>query len=164
MSTYNVLVLCTGNSARSIMAEALLNHRGGGLIRAYSAGSQPTGRVNPLAIEQIAALDYPTTGLRSKSWDEFARPDAPVMDFVLTVCDNAANEACPYWPGSPFTAHWGFPDPAAVTGSADLKRAVFAATFQAIERRVSALMALPLATMAPDAIAAALRAIGDSPA
>ena len=134
--TFNVLILCTGNSARSIMAEALLNTMGRGLFRAYSAGSHPGGVVNPLAIEQIAATGYPLENLRSKSWDEFADPGAPTMDFVITVCDDAAGETCPVWPGHPLTAHWGFEDPAAATGTIDERRRVFAKVYRQIMNRV----------------------------
>src|SRR5258708_16075876 len=116
---YNVLFLCTGNSARSLMAEAILNHRGKGIFTAYSAGSHPSGQPRPEALKQIESAGIATKGLRSKSWDEFAAPGAPLMDFVFTVCDNAANEVCPYWPGQPMTAHWGIPDPPAVQGTPD---------------------------------------------
>lgn len=142
--TYNILVLCTGNSARSIMAEALINTMGGGRFRAYSAGSYPTGKVNPFAIEQVAAVGYPLDKLRSKSWDEFARPGAPPMDFVITVCDKAAGEVCPVWPGQPISAHWGFEDPAAVEGSDEVKRRAFAKIFRHIMNRVRIFASLPL--------------------
>ncbi len=160
---YNVLVLCTGNSARSIMAEALFNLLGAGRFRAYSAGSHPTGRVNPFAVEQVRALGYPVDNLRSKSWSEFAQPGAPVMDFVITVCDNAAGEVCPVWPGHPITAHWGFPDPAAVQGSDDDKRAAFARTLHQIRNRVQLLLALPLETLDRLALESRVRAIGKDP-
>ncbi len=141
---FNVLVLCTGNSARSIMAEALFNTMGGGRFMAYSAGSHPAGQVNPFAIEQVIATGYPKEHLRSKSWDEFAMPGAPVMDFVITVCDKAAGEVCPVWPGQPVSAHWGFEDPAAVTGTDEEKRAAFRKVFHQIRNRVSVFSSLPL--------------------
>ena len=157
---YNILVLCTGNSARSIMGEALFNTMGAGRFQAFSAGSHPSGMVNPLAIEQVRALGYPVEGLRSKSWDEFAQPDAPVMDFVVTVCDNAAGEICPLWPGHPVTAHWGFPDPAAVVGTEEEKRAAFAQTLRQIRTRVQLFLSLPLETLDRMAIENRMRAIG----
>jgi arsenate reductase len=141
---YNILVLCTGNSARSIMAEALINTMGGGRFHAYSAGSFPTGKVNPFAIEQVAALGYPINDLRSKNWDEFAQPGAPQMDFIITVCDRAAGETCPVWPGQPISAHWGFEDPAAVEGDDEAKRRAFARIFRQIMTRVRIFMSLPL--------------------
>ena len=133
---YNVLFLCTGNSARSILAEVLLNHWGKGRFRAFSAGSFPKGAVHPMALEQLAAAGLPTAGLRSKSWSEFAGPGAPVMDFVFTVCDQAASEVCPVWPGQPMTAHWGVPDPAAVEGSEAGRRQAFRMGFRALEARI----------------------------
>jgi len=142
--TYKVLFLCTGNSARSIMAEAILNAEGSGKFRAYSAGSHPTGTVNPHTLEVIHAAGYPTEGLRSKDWTEFSGPDAPALDFIFTVCDNAAGEVCPVWPGQPMTAHWGFPDPAAVNGSEADKRAAFVAIFRQIRTRLLALTELPI--------------------
>ncbi len=157
---YNILVLCTGNSARSILGEALFNTLGAGRFKAYSAGSHPTGRVNPFAIEQIRALGVPVEGLRSKSWDEFAQPDSPQMDFIVTVCDNAAGEVCPLWPGQPVTAHWGFPDPAAVDGTDDQKRAAFAQTLRQIRNRVQLFLSLPLETLDRMAIESRMRAIG----
>jgi len=160
---YNVLVLCTGNSARSILAEALFNTLGAGRFKAYSAGSHPTGRVNPFAVEQVKALGYPVDGLRSKSWDEFARADSPRMDFIVTVCDNAAGEVCPLWPGQPVTAHWGFPDPAAVTGSDEEKRAAFALTLRQIRNRVQLFLRLPLATLDRMAIESRMKEIGREP-
>jgi arsenate reductase len=141
---FNVLFLCTGNSARSIVAESLLNSIGQPKFRAYSAGSQPAGRVNPFALEYLEANRLPTDGLRSKSWDEFARPDAPVMDFVITVCDQAAGEQCPYWPGQPMTAHWGMPDPAAVKGTEEQKRHAFSDTASMLRRRIELFASLPL--------------------
>jgi arsenate reductase (thioredoxin) len=144
---YNVLFLCTGNSARSILAEAILNFKGRPNFTAYSAGSHPSGTVRPEAIHQLQIARIPTAGLRSKSWDEFAQPGAPKLDFVLTVCDNAAKEICPVWPGQPMTAHWGVPDPAAVRGSeADLERA-FREAFFILDRRISLFLALPLKTL-----------------
>jgi protein-tyrosine-phosphatase len=140
----NVLFLCTGNSARSIMAEAILNREGRGKFRAFSAGSQPTGKVNPLAINLLRKLNYDVSALRSKSWDEFATPDAPPLDFVFTVCDDAANEACPIWPGQPMSAHWGLPDPAKATGN-DAERALaFDDCFRMLNQRISIFVSLPL--------------------
>jgi arsenate reductase (thioredoxin) len=132
----NVLFLCTGNSARSIMAEALLNHLAGDRFKGFSAGSFPKGQVHPLALETLAANHLPTGGYRSKSWDEFAAPGAPTMDFIFTVCDQAAAEVCPMWPGHPTTAHWGIPDPAAVTGSDEVRRRAFREAFLALQRRI----------------------------
>ena len=160
---YNVLVLCTGNSARSIMGEALFNTMGGGRFQAYSAGSHPSGKVNPFAIEQVSALGYPVEGLRSKSWDEFAQSGAPEMDFVVTVCDKAAGEMCPLWPGQPVTAHWGFPDPVAVEGTDEEKRAAFAQTLRQIRTRVQLFLSLPLETLDRMAIESRMRAIGKQP-
>jgi len=161
--SYNILVLCTGNSARSIMGEALFNTMGAGRFHAYSAGSHPSGVVNPFAIEQVRALGYPVDALRSKSWDEFAQPGAPEMDFVVTVCDNAAGEVCPIWPGHPVTAHWGFPDPAALAGSDEEKRAAFANTLRQIRTRVQLFLSLPLETLDLMAIESRMRAIGKQP-
>ena len=141
---YNVLFLCTGNSARSILAEVLLNHWGKGRFHAYSAGSHPGGQVNPFALELLDKNRLPTEGLRSKSWDEFAVPGAPELDFVFTVCDNAAGEVCPVWPGQPMTAHWGVPDPAAVEGSDDEKRRAFFVAFNQLQNRISMFTSLPL--------------------
>jgi arsenate reductase len=161
--TYNILVLCTGNSARSIMGEALFNVLGAGRFHAFSAGSHPTGRVNPFAIEQVQELGYPVENLRSKSWDEFAAPGAPKLDFVITVCDKAAGEVCPLWPGRPVTAHWGFPDPAAVQGSDEEKRAAFAQTLRQMRRRVELFLNLPLETLDDLAIEKSVRSIGQQP-
>src|SRR5207245_5132222 len=144
----SVLFLCTGNSARSILAEAYLNQAAGGRFRAYSAGSQPAGRVNPFALELLRKGGLPTSGARSKSWDEFARPDAPKIDFVFTVCDSAAAEVCPVWPGHPVTAHWGVPDPAAVEGTGEQKRRAFKAAFTALARRIDLFLALPMEQVA----------------
>ena len=143
----NVLFVCTGNSARSIIAEGLLNHLGGKRFRAYSAGSHPKGEVHPLAIEALKHFRLPNDGFRSKSWEEFARPDAPQLDFVFTVCDNAAGEMCPVWPGQPMTAHWGIPDPAAVRGSEAEKRAAFADAYGRMYNRISIFLSLPLASL-----------------
>jgi protein-tyrosine-phosphatase len=142
--TYNVLFLCTGNSARSIMAEALLDHWGKGGFRAYSAGSFPKGAVHPLALDLLEKAHLDTSGLRSKGWDEFAKPGAPEMDFVFTVCDQAAAEVCPVWPGDPVTAHWGVPDPAAVEGTDDEKNRAFRIAFQALETRIKLFTSLRL--------------------
>jgi len=144
---YNILFLCTGNSARSILAESILTKDGGGRFRAFSAGSQPKGAVNPFALKVLRAYDYPSEGFRSKSWEEFATPEAPVMDFVFTVCDNAAGEACPVWPGQPMTAHWGIEDPAAVEGADIQKEAAFVAAFRYLKTRISVFTALPLASI-----------------
>ena len=144
---YNVLFLCTGNSARSIMAEAILNRKGKPNFTAYSAGSHPTGSVHPEALKQIKTASLPTEGLRSKDWAEFAAPGAPKMNFVFTVCDNAAKEVCPVWPGQPMTAHWGVPDPAAVTGEAEQIERAFRDAFVILDRRISLFLALPLASL-----------------
>lgn len=158
--SYNVLFLCTGNSARSIMAEAILKRKGKGRFAAYSAGSHPSGRVRPEALRQIEQAGLTTEGLRSKSWDEFAGADAPRMDFVFTVCDNAANEQCPYWPGQPMTAHWGIADPAAVTGSEEEIARAFRDAFTVLERRIGLLLALPLRTLDEMAIRREIDSIG----
>ena len=144
---YNVLFLCTGNSARSIMAEVLLNAMGRGRFKAFSAGSHPAGQANPLALELIQRNRLSTEGLRSKNWDEFAVPGAPELDFVFTVCDNAAGEVCPVWPGQPMTAHWGVEDPAAVTGSDDDKRRAFFRAYTQLSNRLSIFLSLPLETL-----------------
>lgn len=157
---YNVLFLCTGNSARSIMAEALVTTMGKGRFRGFSAGSRPGGSVNPIVIEQVKHTGYPVENLRSKSWDEFAAPDAPQMDFIITVCDKAAGETCPVWPGHPITAHWGFEDPVAATGTDDEKRAVFTRVFREIMSRVNSFVNLPLHMLEKNAIKHELGAIG----
>ena len=145
---YQVLFICTGNSARSIMAEGLMNQLGAGRFNAWSAGSHPNGTVNPFALQTLARWHVPTIGLRSKPWDEFALPDAPALDFVFTVCDNAAGEICPVWPGQPMTAHWGVPDPAAVEGTDDQKAKAFLATAITLRRRIELLLSLPLGSLA----------------
>ena len=144
---YNVLFLCTGNSARSIMAEALMNSKGKPHFVAYSAGSHPSGSVRPEALRQLDAAHLPSSGFRSKSWDEFAKPGAPKLDFVFTVCDNAANEVCPIWPGQPMTAHWGVPDPATVRGTQEQVEKAFRDAFFLLDRRISLFLSLPLATL-----------------
>jgi len=144
---FNVLFLCTGNSARSIMAEAILNKLGAGKFRAYSAGSQPKGRVNPRTIQLLQSLGHDISGFRSKSWGEFAKPGAPALDFVFTVCDNAAGEACPVWPGQPMTAHWGVPDPAEVTGSPAEIGLAFKDTYRMLNQRIGIFTALPLRSL-----------------
>jgi arsenate reductase (thioredoxin) len=157
---YNVLFLCTGNSARSILAEAILNHKAQGSFTAYSAGSHPSGAVRPEALRQLARAGIPTAGLHSKSWDEFSAANAPSMDFIFTVCDNAANEVCPYWPGHPMTAHWGIPDPAAVKGSPEEIARAFRDAFAILDRRISLFLALPLSTLDQMAIQQKIEAIG----
>src|SRR5277367_3592959 len=144
---YNVLFLCTGNSARSIFGEAIVNHQGGPHFRGFSAGSHPTGVVNPNALAYLEEAGLSSAGLRSKSWDEFARPGAPQMDFVFTVCDSAANEVCPVWPGHPLTAHWGVPDPAAVKGPPDVIERAFRDAFSVLDRRINLFLSLPLSTL-----------------
>ena len=163
MAPYNVLFLCTGNSARSVLAEVLLNVRGQGRFRAYSAGSQPKGEVHPLTLETLRRAHLPTEGLRSKSWNEFSGPDAPEMDFVFTVCGNAANEPCPFWPGHPATAHWGVEDPAGVEGSPEEKLRAFQQALLTLDTRVKLLVALPLASLDRMALREKLREIGESP-
>jgi arsenate reductase len=144
---YNVLFLCTGNSARSILAEGILNHKGRGVFTAYSAGSHPSGRVRPEALKQLELAGISTERARSKSWDEFAGPDAPTMSFVFTVCDNAANEVCPYWPGQPMTAHWGVADPAAVKGTPEEIERAFRDAFSILARRIGLFLSLPISTL-----------------
>jgi arsenate reductase len=159
---FNVLFLCTGNSARSIMAEAILNHKSKGVFTAYSAGSHPSGTPRSEALAQLQSAGISIEGLRSKSWDEFAGPNAPHLDFVFTVCDNAANEQCPYWPGQPMTAHWGIADPAAVQGTPEEIARAFRDAFVIMDRRISLFLALPLATLDALAIQRDLNAIGRS--
>jgi arsenate reductase (thioredoxin) len=161
MSThYNVLFLCTGNSARSILAEGILNHKGKGRFTAYSAGSHPSGKVRPEALQQLDLAGIATTGARSKSWDEFAGPGAPTMNFVFTVCDNAAHEACPYWPGQPMTAHWGVPDPAAVKGTPEEIERAFRDVYTILDRRIGLFLSLPLPTLEHLAIQKEIDRIG----
>lgn len=157
---YNVLFLCTGNSARSILAESILTKEGAGRFRAFSAGSQPKGAVNPFALKVLRSFDYPAEGFRSKSWDEFARPDAPVMDFVFTVCDTAAGEACPVWPGQPMTAHWGIEDPAVVEGVDIQKETAFVTAFRYLRNRISVFVALPAEGLDKATLGTRLREIG----
>lgn len=158
---YNVLFLCTGNSARSILAEALLRRRGAGRFNAFSAGSQPKGEVNPFALRTLDDMGLPTEGYRSKSWDEFAGPGAPQLDFVFTVCDNAAGEVCPVWPGQPMTAHWGIEDPAAVEGADIDKLRAFATAFRYLRNRIDQFCAIPLHRLDKLALTAKLHEIGE---
>src|SRR5687767_1125174 len=160
MTTYNVLFLCTGNSARSIMAEVLLNHWGSGRFKGFSGGSFPKGAVHPLALDVLEKAKLPIGGLRSKSWDEFAAPDAPKMHFVFTVCDNAAGEICPVWPGQPMTAHWGIEDPAAVEGTEIEKERAFAQAAKYLRNRISTFISLPIGSLDEVALHNRLRAIG----
>ncbi len=157
---YNVLFLCTGNSARSVMAEAILNKVGRGKFRAFSAGSQPKGRINPHTIELLKGFGYDTAAFRSKSWDEFARLGAPAFDFIFTVCDDAAGEACPVWPGKPMTAHWGIPDPAAVTGTPAEVTKAFREAYRMLARRIESFAALPFEKLDGMSMQAKLREIG----
>ena len=157
---YHVLFICTGNSARSILAEALMNDLGRGQFAAYSAGSHPRGEVHPMALQTLARHGIASAGLRSKGWEEFARPGAPDLDFVFTVCDQAAGEACPVWPGQPMTAHWGLPDPAAVQGSEEQQRMAFTDAFVALRRRIELMLALPLASLDRMALQKQVRDIG----
>ena len=158
--TYNILFICTGNSARSILAEGLLNAMGRGQFKAFSAGSQPKGEVHPLALQELENLRIPTDGFRSKSWEEFAAPGAPEMDFVFTVCDRAAGEVCPVWPGQPMTAHWGMPDPAAVEGSEVVRQNAFRDAAVTMKRRLDLMLALPLASLDSLAIQRQVKDIG----
>ena len=157
---YNVMFLCTGNSARSVLAESILRKDGDGKFQSFSAGSYPKGSINPFAIRVLDGNDYPTEGLRSKSWDEFSGTDSPVMNFIFTVCDNAAGEVCPVWPGHPMTAHWGIEDPAAVEGSDIEKQAAFVQAFRYMRNRIGAFLSLPLASIDKMALGTKLREIG----
>jgi arsenate reductase len=159
---YNALFLCTGNSARSILAESLLNHWGRGRFRAFSAGSYPKGQVHPLAVDLLKRMNLPTENLRSKSWDEFAARGAPPIDFILTVCDNAAGEVCPIWPGKPMTAHWGVADPAAVQGADIEKAAAFRKAFKQLETRIKLFTSLPIGSLDSMILKAKLQEIGNS--
>lgn len=158
---YNVLFLCTGNSARSILAESILRKDGEGRFRAFSAGSDPRGQVNPFALKVLESVGYPTDGMRSKNWLEFAAPDAPVMDFVFTVCDNAAGETCPVWPGQPMTAHWGIEDPAAVEGTDLEKHTAFITAFRYLKNRLGSFLSLPLGSIDKLSLGTKLRDIGN---
>ena len=157
---FNVLFLCTGNSARSIIAEAILNREGRGMFRAFSAGSQPKGKVHPYTLDLLRKLNFDTESFRSKNWNEFAGPDAPKLDFVFTVCDNAAGEACPFWPGQPMTAHWGVPDPAAATGSEAEVRLAFADAFRMLNNRISVFVSLPISSLGKLTLQRQLDSIG----
>lgn len=161
--TFNVLFLCTHNSARSVIAECVLNELGKGRFKGYSAGSQPSGRVNPHAIQMLSQLGYDISNVRSKSWNDFAQPDAPKMDFVFTVCDDAANETCPYWPGQPMSAHWGLPDPSRTEGSEAQIRAAFADTHRMLYQRIGIFVNLPLTALDAMSLKAKLDAIGEMP-
>ena len=158
---YNALFLCTGNSARSILAECILNRVGGGRFKAYSAGSHPKGAVHPYAIDLLKSFNYVTDDLRSKSWDEFARPGVPPMDFVFTVCDDAANEVCPIWPGQPMTAHWGVPDPAAAEGNEAQRRLAFVEAYRMLNNRISIFVSLPIRSLDQLTLQKRLREIGE---
>ena len=159
---YNALFLCTGNSARSVIAECALNRHGAGRFRAFSAGSQPRGEVHPYALDLLKQLGHKVDGLRSKSWDEFAGPGAPQLDFVFTVCDNAANEVCPIWPGQPMSAHWGIPDPAAAAGNEAERRLAFADAYRMLKNRISTFISLPIASLDRMSLKRELDAIGKS--
>jgi arsenate reductase len=161
-TSYNILFLCTGNSARSIMAEAILNHKGKGGFTAYSAGSHPTGTVRPEAMKELESAGISTAGFRSKSWDEFSGPDAPQMNFVFTVCDSAANEVCPFWPGQPMTAHWGIPDPAAVKGTSEEIGRAFRDAYVVLDRRIGLFLSLPHSTLEQLALQREIEGIGRS--
>lgn len=160
---YNILFLCTGNSARSILAESIINKLGKGKFRGFSAGSHPKGQVHPIVLALLRKLDYPTDNLRSKSWDEFATPNAPHLDFVFTVCDNAAGEVCPHWPGQPMTAHWGIPDPATVEGTDVEKSLAFREAFRSMETRIRLFLSLPLGSIDRMRLKERLDAIGKTP-